>query len=106
MCVYKIQNTINDKCYIGISKLRFTLRYGGKWWKNTHNSHLKNSVAKYGIVLGSKNPNAKKVLNTETGVIYATIAEAALVFGVHREIVSAVCHNKDSKLPLQFLRDI
>lgn len=48
--IYRITNKINKKVYIGQTTLTFKERYhGGKWWKETHNTHLKNSVKKYGL---------------------------------------------------------
>lgn len=50
-CVYKITNTINNKCYIGVTKHTFRKRYNCRddWWNATRvNRHLKNAVNKYG----------------------------------------------------------
>lgn len=48
--IYKIQNIINGKVYIGQTTLGFYKRYRtGKWSKYTHNQYLKNSVKKYGV---------------------------------------------------------
>lgn len=49
--IYKIENKINGKVYIGQTTRRggFDERYGKKWWENTHNQHLKKSVKKYGV---------------------------------------------------------
>lgn len=48
MCVYRILNNINHKCYVGITSRSFSRRYPGGWWK-TKNSHLRAAVAKYGV---------------------------------------------------------
>lgn len=49
--VYKITNTVNSKCYIGITKHSFKKRYSySKWWENPSiNRLLKQSIDKYGI---------------------------------------------------------
>ena len=49
--IYKITNKINGKIYIGqtIQKRGFKGRYHNNLYKFTHNSHLKNSIKKYGI---------------------------------------------------------
>lgn len=49
--IYKIENKINGKVYIGQTTRKggFDARYGKKWWENTHNKHLKKSVNKYGV---------------------------------------------------------
>jgi len=50
-CVYKITNTINNKCYIGITKNTFRKRYNHRddWWNAPSvNSLIKSSVKKYG----------------------------------------------------------
>ena len=48
--IYKIENTINHKVYIGQTILDDVLkeRYGYSVEKNTHNKHLKYSIQKYG----------------------------------------------------------
>lgn len=48
--IYKIENKINNKVYIGQTILDdvFKERYGYNVEKNTHNLHLKNSIKKYG----------------------------------------------------------
>lgn len=47
--IYKIENKINNKVYIGQTTLTFKERYrGGKWWLQSHNKHLKSSAEKYG----------------------------------------------------------
>lgn len=47
--IYKIENKINNKVYIGQTTIGFKARYSGGWWNRTHNIHLKSSVNKYGI---------------------------------------------------------
>lgn len=49
--IYKIENMINKKVYIGqtINKKGVDGRYSGDLKKYTHNSHLKNAINKYGI---------------------------------------------------------
>lgn len=49
--IYKIQNKINGKIYIGqtIKKYGFDQRYSYDLYKNTKNIHLKSSIEKYGI---------------------------------------------------------
>lgn len=48
--IYMIKNNINKKVYIGQTVLDSVLhdRYGGNVEKHTHNTHLKNSIHKYG----------------------------------------------------------
>ena len=46
--IYKIENLINGKVYIGQTSRTFKERYGFNWVKNTHNIHLKNAINKYG----------------------------------------------------------
>jgi len=49
--IYKIQNKINKKCYIGQTvHSTFNERYsGGRWWSITENQLLINAYNKYGI---------------------------------------------------------
>lgn len=47
--IYKIKNNINNKIYIGQTVDGFDKRYKNNLYKYTHNSHLKNSIDKYGI---------------------------------------------------------
>lgn len=49
--IYKIENNINNKVYIGqtINTNGFNGRYSYNLEENTHNEHLKNSILKYGI---------------------------------------------------------
>lgn len=49
--IYKIENKINGKIYIGQTTLQngFDQRYKNNIKKYTHNVHLKNSIEKYGI---------------------------------------------------------
>lgn len=49
--IYKIQNNINNKVYIGqtTNDKGFNGRYSYNLEDNTHNEHLKNSILKYGI---------------------------------------------------------
>lgn len=49
--IYKIENKVNGKVYIGQTTQRggFDYRYGKLWWENTHNIHLKRAVEKYGV---------------------------------------------------------
>ncbi len=50
MIIYKIQNLLDGKIYIGQTIFSFNQRYsGGKWWKSTSNKHLKHAAAKYGV---------------------------------------------------------
>ena len=46
--IYKIENKINGKIYIGQTTRTFYERYGGDI-RNTHNEHLKRSIDYYGI---------------------------------------------------------
>lgn len=46
--IYKIKNKINNKVYIGRTIHGFDVRYGKKWYENTHNIKLLNSINKYG----------------------------------------------------------
>lgn len=47
--IYKIQNNINGKVYIGQTTYGFNKRYSlGQWWVKTHNNYLKNSAKYYG----------------------------------------------------------
>lgn len=50
MQIYKITNTINNKCYIGQTVNSFHKRYfKHKWWTSKNiNNYLKNSIKKYG----------------------------------------------------------
>ena len=50
MIIYKIQNKVNKKCYIGQTiHNNFNLRYsGGRWWEITDNPLLINAYNKYG----------------------------------------------------------
>lgn len=49
MIIYKIQNLLNNKIYIGQTIFSFNERYkGGKWWNLTSNKHLKRAATKYG----------------------------------------------------------
>lgn len=47
--IYKIQNKVNNKIYIGQTTIGFYCRYGNSLEKHTHNSYLKRSIKKYGI---------------------------------------------------------
>lgn len=48
--IYKIENKVNGKIYIGqTTKKSFDERYRGDVERNTHNKHLQNSIKKYGI---------------------------------------------------------
>ena len=47
--IYKIQNKVNNKIYIGQTTIGFYARYGNSLEKHTHNSYLKRSIEKYGI---------------------------------------------------------
>lgn len=51
MIIYKITNSINNKCYIGITTRTFKERYPGKtWWSGRGmNKLLKKSIIKNGI---------------------------------------------------------
>lgn len=57
--VYKIRNKINNKVYIGRTIHGFDVRYGKKWYENTHNIKLLNSIKKYGY----KNFEVVKILD-------------------------------------------
>lgn len=47
--IYKIQNNIDGKVYIGQTTYGFNKRYSlGQWWVKTHNNYLKNSAKYYG----------------------------------------------------------
>lgn len=46
--IYKIENKINGKIYIGQTTRNFKKRYKSNLFKNTHNEHLKRSILKYG----------------------------------------------------------
>lgn len=49
--IYMVRNIVNNKIYFGqtVHAGGFDGRYGGNLYKNTHNSHLKHSIEKYGI---------------------------------------------------------
>lgn len=47
--IYKIENLVNGKIYIGQAREGFDKRYGNKGILKTHNFHLKKSVEKYGL---------------------------------------------------------
>ena len=47
--IYKIENKINGKIYIGQTTKSFKERYNNDVAKFTHNQHLKDSIEKYGI---------------------------------------------------------
>lgn len=48
--IYRIVNTINQKCYIGKATQTFKKRYKEGWFLNKyHNGHFKNAKQKYGI---------------------------------------------------------
>ena len=47
--IYKIENLVNGKVYIGQTTSSFDKRYGNNLENNTHNEHLKRSIKKYGI---------------------------------------------------------
>lgn len=47
--IYKITNRITKEHYIGQTTHTFKERYKGNLYKNTHNTHLKNSIKKHGI---------------------------------------------------------
>lgn len=50
MIIYKIQNNIDGKIYIGQTVYSFEVRYrSGKWWNLTSCKHLKYAAKKYGI---------------------------------------------------------
>ena len=50
MQVYRIFNKVNKKSYVGVTQWEFQDRYPqSKWWKWTHNNHLKIAVEKYGL---------------------------------------------------------
>ena len=44
-----------------------------------------------------KNQNGKRVLCVETGIIYASVAEAARQTNINRQNINSVCNNKKSK---------
>jgi group I intron endonuclease len=46
--IYCITNVINNKKYIGLTRGTLVSRYGHKWWKSIINTHLKDSIKKYG----------------------------------------------------------
>lgn len=46
--IYKIQNKVNGKIYIGQTTRTFKKRYNSNVFKNTHNDHLRRSIMKYG----------------------------------------------------------
>ena len=47
--IYKIENTVNGKVYIGQTVNGFDERYHNNVYKYTHNEYLKRSILKYGI---------------------------------------------------------
>ena len=69
MIIYKIQNLIDNKIYIGQTLFTFNIRYsGGKWWKNTSCKHLKRAAEKYGyenfsVEILEKNISSAQVLD-------------------------------------------
>lgn len=69
MIIYKIQNKIDGKIYIGQTLFSFRERYGGgKWWKITSCKHLKRAAAKYGhenfsIEILEKNVKSAEILD-------------------------------------------
>ena len=63
--IYKIENLINGKVYIGKTTKTFNERYKYNLEKNTHNNHLKNSIKKYGIDNFCINEEFDKALTKE-----------------------------------------
>lgn len=50
MIIYKFTNNINKMSYVGLSRHdTVNDRYGGKWYKQSHNQYLKNAVNFYGL---------------------------------------------------------
>lgn len=47
--IYKIQNKLNGKIYIGQTTIGFYKRYNNNLLKNSSNKYLKNEIRKYGI---------------------------------------------------------
>ena len=47
--IYKIENNITKRCYIGKTRKGFNKRYNGDIYTNTHNEPLKKDIEKYGI---------------------------------------------------------
>ena len=47
--IYLIINSINNKIYVGQTTISFEKRYFNDLSSNTHNSHLKRAIEKYGI---------------------------------------------------------
>jgi len=47
--IYKIENMINEKVYIGQTTIGFDERYSCDIYKYTHNMHIKSSIKKYGF---------------------------------------------------------
>ena len=63
--IYKIENLINGKVYIGKTTRTFNERYKYNLEKNTHNNHLKSSIKKYGIDNFYINEELDKALTKE-----------------------------------------
>lgn len=82
--VYKITNIINNKVYIGITTLEDVIknRYCGSL-KNTHNTHLRNSIKKYGEE------------NFETNIIYEAESKEELLEKEKEYIKSYNCMNEN-----------
>ena len=47
--IYKIQNKVNKKIYIGQTTIGFDKRYNNNLLKNSSNKYLKSEIRKYGI---------------------------------------------------------
>ncbi|NFO38889.1 hypothetical protein FDB42_02000 [Clostridium botulinum] len=73
--IYKVENIINNKIYIGQTTQGFNKRYGYNLKRSTTNKHLKSAIVKYGI----ENFEIVKIFDIAFSQIELDIKESAWI---------------------------